>query len=58
MSNYLLVRAKDFDYVMWVDADLIFLDMGLRLEAVAAEYLHSHIMISAGDCYVVYFVLF
>ncbi len=40
--------ARDADYVMWVDADLIFLDMGLRVERVAAEHPTAHILASAG----------
>lgn len=39
--------ARDLDYVMWVDADLIFLDLGLRLEQVAAEHPKAHVIISA-----------
>lgn len=39
--------ARDLDYVMWVDADLIFLDMGLRLEQVAAAHPKAHVIISA-----------
>jgi hypothetical protein len=27
--------ARDFDYIAWVDADLVFLDFGLRLELLA-----------------------
>lgn len=40
--------ARDLDYLLWVDADLIFLDFGLRLEKVAAKYPHAHILASAG----------
>ena len=32
---------------MWVDADLIFLDLGLRIEQVAAVYPKAHVLISA-----------
>jgi tetratricopeptide (TPR) repeat protein len=39
--------ARNLDYVMWVDADLIFLDLGLRLEQVAAEYPKADVLISA-----------
>lgn len=39
--------ARNLDYVMWVDADLIFLDLGLRLEQVAAEYPKADVIISA-----------
>ena len=41
--------AKDLDYVMWIDADLIFLDMNLRIEQVAASYPKAHILISAEN---------
>jgi hypothetical protein len=33
---------------MWVDADLIFLDMGLRLEQVASAHPGAHVILSAG----------
>jgi hypothetical protein len=36
---------------MWVDADLIFLDMGLRLEQVASAHLGAHVILSAGGCH-------
>lgn len=39
--------ARDFDYLMWIDADLIFLDMGMRLEQIAAENPQAHIIVSA-----------
>ena len=39
--------ARDLDYVAWVDADIIFLDMGLRLEQVAAANPKAHIIVSA-----------
>ena len=39
--------ARDLDYVMWVDADLIFLDMGLRIEQVAAAHPKAHVLMSA-----------
>jgi tetratricopeptide (TPR) repeat protein len=39
--------ARNLDYVMWVDADLIFLDIGLRLEQVAAANPKAHVIISA-----------
>jgi tetratricopeptide (TPR) repeat protein len=39
--------ARDLDYVMWLDADLIFLDLGMRLEKVAAEYPKAHVIMSA-----------
>jgi tetratricopeptide (TPR) repeat protein len=39
--------ARNLDYVMWVDADLIFLDLGLRLEQVAAANPKADVIISA-----------
>ena len=39
--------ARDLDYIMWVDADLVIMDMGLRLEKVAAEFPKAHILLSA-----------
>lgn len=39
--------ARDLDYLMWVDADLIFLDMGMRLEKIAAEHPQAHVLMSA-----------
>ena len=45
---YVFIRAADLDYVMWVDADLIFLDMGLRLEQVASAHPGAHVILSAG----------
>jgi tetratricopeptide (TPR) repeat protein len=39
--------ARNLDYLMWVDADLIFLDLGLRLEQVAAENPKADVIISA-----------
>ncbi|KAJ1436071.1 hypothetical protein B484DRAFT_263397, partial [Ochromonadaceae sp. CCMP2298] len=39
--------AKDMDYLVWVDADLVFLDFQLRLEQLAAEFPRAHILASA-----------
>jgi tetratricopeptide (TPR) repeat protein len=39
--------AKDLNYVMWIDADLIFLDMGMRIEKITSLYPNSDIFISA-----------
>jgi len=39
--------ARNLDFVMWVDADFIFLDMGLRLEKVAEEFPNAHVIASA-----------
>jgi hypothetical protein len=43
----LMGDTVDMDYVVWVDADFIFLDFSLRLEQIAAEYPKAHIIISA-----------
>lgn len=39
--------GRNLDYIMWVDADLIFLDIGLRLEQVAADNPKADVIISA-----------
>lgn len=39
--------GRNLDYIMWVDADLIFLDLGLRLEQVAADNPKADVIISA-----------
>ena len=39
--------ARDLDYIMWIDADLIFLDLNLRLEQIAALNPTAHIIVSA-----------
>ena len=41
--------ARDLDYVMWVDADLIFLDMNMRIEQIASRYPNAHILMSAEN---------
>lgn len=40
--------ARDLDFVLWIDADLIFLDMGFRLEKIVAENPNAHFFSSAG----------
>jgi hypothetical protein len=40
--------AREMDYVVWIDTDLIFLDMGMKLELVAEEY-SSFDMIFSSD---------
>ena len=39
--------ARDFDYIMWIDADLIFLDINLRLESIISKYPDANFIISA-----------
>ena len=38
---------RDFDYVVWIDADLIFLDMKFQFESIIAQYEKSDIIISS-----------
>ena len=38
--------AKEMDYVVWMDADLIVLNMFLTLESIIASYPHNNILIS------------
>ena len=42
-----LMDDMDMDYVVWVDADFIFLDFSLRLEQIVAEHPKAHIIMSA-----------
>jgi hypothetical protein len=39
--------ARNLDYIMWVDADLVIVDPSLRLEAVAAAHPHANVLVSA-----------
>lgn len=39
--------GKHIDYIVWIDADFIFLDFKLRLEQIAAENPNAHIITSA-----------
>jgi galactosyl transferase GMA12/MNN10 family len=38
--------AKTADYLVWLDADLIFLDMGLKLELVVKNFPDAHMWVS------------
>lgn len=40
--------ARDMDYVVWVDADLIFIDLNFRLERVFSENRKANLIASAG----------
>ena len=42
--------AQDLDFLVWIDADFVFLDFSFRLESVVAEATnpHAHLFISAG----------
>lgn len=42
--------AQDLDFLVWIDADFVFLDFGFRLESVVAEASNpnAHLFISAG----------
>jgi hypothetical protein len=46
VENALNTWAKDSDFIVWLDADLIFMDMGMKLELVAAEYPDAHLWFS------------
>jgi hypothetical protein len=39
--------AEGLDYVMWLDADLVFLDMYMDLEALVSQYSHAHFIASS-----------
>jgi tetratricopeptide (TPR) repeat protein len=39
--------GRDLDYVVWFDADLVVLDLDLRMEAVAAAHPRAHVLVSA-----------
>lgn len=43
--------AQDVDFLVWVDADFVFLDFNFRLESVATDTanLKAHMFISAGE---------
>jgi hypothetical protein len=40
--------AKDSDYIVWLDADLIMLDLSMRIEKITSEYPHGEIWVSAS----------
>jgi hypothetical protein len=51
--------ARDLDFVLWIDADMIILDMRLRVEQIAAQYPSAHILVSAehaGITKILYFM--
>lgn len=39
--------AKDCDYIVWLDADLIILDMHLNLDTLVKQYSNAHLIASA-----------
>ena len=39
--------AKDLDYILWVDADLVFMDMELNLQQLVEQHAHAHVLVSA-----------
>mmetsp|Transcript_359 Transcript_359/g.656 ORF Transcript_359/g.656 Transcript_359/m.656 type:complete len:654 (-) Transcript_359:147-2108(-) len=41
--------AYELDYIVWMDADSIFLDLEMCIEDVILEFSDSHILISAGS---------
>lgn len=38
--------AKDSEYIVWLDSDLIFLDLGMKIEDIGLKYPTSHIIMS------------
>lgn len=39
--------GRDLDYIIWIDADVIMLDLSNRLEAIASDYPQAQILLSA-----------
>eukprot|EP01041_Mallomonas_annulata_P003385 gene3385-6715_t len=39
--------AEDVDYLVWMDADVIILDLNMRIEQIAARYPKAHLLLSA-----------
>jgi hypothetical protein len=39
--------GRDLDYIVWVDADLIFLDLGMKMELIVAAYPDANVLLSA-----------
>lgn len=39
--------GNNLDYLMWVDADMIFLDMSMRIEQIAAAFPFANMIVSA-----------
>ncbi|RYY73451.1 hypothetical protein EON63_20070 [archaeon] len=51
--------AWDVDYLLWVDADLVFLDLDYSIQSLVTKYSDAHIIVSsehAGNLDVVYVV--
>ena len=38
--------ARDSEYLVWLDSDLIFLDLGMKIEEIGLEYPRSHVIMS------------
>jgi len=39
--------AREADFLVWVDADAIFLDFGMKVESIAEQYPYAHMIASA-----------
>eukprot|EP01038_Epipyxis_sp_PR26KG_P012549 gene12549-16828_t len=39
--------GRNLDYIMWIDADLIFIDFNLKIEQYFSKYPNAHLFISA-----------
>ena len=40
------VKYKDVDYFVWIDADMIMLDMGAKIEEIGLQYSNAHVIMS------------
>mmetsp|Transcript_18224 Transcript_18224/g.30404 ORF Transcript_18224/g.30404 Transcript_18224/m.30404 type:complete len:667 (+) Transcript_18224:46-2046(+) len=47
LLDAMTTHAADADYIVWLDADLVLLDLGMRVEQVAAQYPTAHLIVSA-----------
>lgn len=39
--------AKELDYVMWIDADAVIMDVNMQIEAIMADHPHADIVVSS-----------
>ena len=46
VEDALLGWAEESDFVVWMDADLIFMDIGMKIEEVVADYPEAHLWFS------------
>lgn len=49
LSHAFSDSAADCDYLLWVDADLILLDMNFKMEELIRLYPQAHLIASAGN---------